>query len=179
MKFLFDLFPVILFFIAYKLAGVYMATLAAIFATAAQIVFVWIKHRKVDKMLWISLILIVVFGGATLLLHDEQFIKWKPTVLYWTFAVGLLISATMFKKNLMRMAMGQHIQLEDKVWRALNFAWSGFFVLMGVANWYVATYYSTDTWVNFKLFGSTGLTLAFVIIQSIWLARHIKQDDQV
>lgn len=178
MKFLFDLFPVILFFIAFKLADVYVATLVTIIATAVQILIVWFRHRKVDTMLWVTLFLVLIFGGATLLFHDEAFIKWKPTILYWIFGVSLLLSAVIFKKNLIRSAMGQHISVNDKVWAILNFSWSIFFILMGVANYYVAARYSTDTWVNFKLFGSTGLTLAFVLVQSVWLSRHIQQDKQ-
>ena len=176
MKFLFDLFPVLLFFIAFKFAGIYVATSVAIAATFAQIAWMWWRRRKIDTMLWASLAIVCVFGGATLLLHDETFIKWKPTVLYWLFALALAASALLFKKNLIRAAMDSQISLPDALWSKLNAAWVGFFAFMGVANLYVAFVYARDDtalWVNFKLFGGMGLMLAFVIAQSLFLARYI------
>ena len=175
MKFLFDLFPVILFFIAFKLQGIYVATAVAIAASFAQIGWLWLRGRKIDAMLWVSLAIIVVFGSATLLLHDETFIKWKPTVLYWLFASVLSVSALVFHKNLMRAMLGEKIQLPDPAWSKLNFSWVGFFAGMGVLNLYVAFNFPTDTWVNFKLFGGMGLMLAFVIAQSLFLAKYVEQ----
>ena len=177
MKFLFDLFPIILFFIAYKFQGIYAATWIAIAATFAQIGWVYWRHRKVDKMLWISLGIIVVFGGATLILHDETFIKWKPTVLYWLFACALIISASLFKKNPIKAMMGKEVSLSEPVWLKLNASWAGFFALMGGLNLYVAFNYSTDTWVNFKLFGSIGLMVLFVLLQGLMLAKHIEDKE--
>lgn len=177
MKFLFDIFPVILFFAAFKLYGIYVATTVAIVATVVQIGWVWLKHRKVDNMQWISLALIVVFGGATLLLRDETFIKWKPTVLYWLFAAVLLVSALAFRKNLIRTMMEKQVSAPDAVWKKLLAAWIGFFAVMGVLNIYVAYGYSTDIWVNFKLFGSIGLMIVFVIGQAILLAPHMKEKE--
>lgn len=174
MKFLFDIFPVILFFAAYKLADIYVATVVAIVATFAQIGWAWIRHRKVDTMLWVSLVIIVVFGGATLALHDETFIKWKPTVLYWLFGVALVVADRIFGKNLIRAMMGAQIELPDPIWARLNFSWSLFFIAMGVLNLYVAYSYSTDTWVNFKLFGATGLMLVFVLGQAVVLSRFVE-----
>jgi intracellular septation protein len=175
MKFLFDIFPVILFFAAFKLYDIYAATLVAIIATVLQIGWVWFRHRKVDNMQWISLGLIVVFGGLTLLLRDESFIKWKPTILYWLFSTVLLVSAVGFRKNLIKSMMGSQINAPDPVWKKLLAGWIAFFAFMGVLNLYVAYGYSTDTWVNFKLFGGIGLMLAFVLAQSIFLARHIDE----
>ncbi|HEX8989368.1 MAG TPA: septation protein A [Rhodocyclaceae bacterium] len=172
MKFLFDLFPVILFFAAFKLAGIYVATGVAIAATFAQIGWVWFRHRKVDNMLWVSLVLIVVFGGATLLLHDETFIKWKPTVLYWLFAAVLLLSEKLFDRNLIRRMMEQQISLPEPQWGRLNLAWCVFFALMGAANLFIAFHYPTDIWVNFKLFGGMGLMLVFMVAQGFWLAKY-------
>jgi len=172
MKLLFDLFPVILFFVAYKVAGVYTATTVAIVATFLQIGWVRLKGRKIEPALWLSLVVIVVFGGATLFLHDETFIKWKPTVLYVLFAVGLLSAERLFGKNPMRALMGSQISLPDALWRRLTVAWAGFFAGLAVLNLYVAQHFSTDTWVNFKLFGVTGLLLAFVLVQALFLARH-------
>jgi intracellular septation protein len=177
MKFLFDIFPVILFFAAYKFSGIYIATAVAIAATALQILWVWIKHRKVENMQWISLALIVVFGGATLLLKDETFIKWKPTVLYWLFAVVLLVSEFAFRKNLIRAMMEKQVTAPDPVWRKLLLGWIGFFAFMGVLNIYVAYGYPTDTWVSFKLFGGIGLMILFVIGQAVVLAPHMKENS--
>jgi intracellular septation protein len=177
-KFLFDIFPVIVFFIAFKVYGIYAATATAMVATAVQVAWSWIRHRKVEKMLLISLGIIVVFGGATLLLKDETFIKWKPSVLYWAFAVILLGSQMFLGKNLIRTMMGAKMTLPDTVWRNLNLSWSVFFGLMGVANLYVALNFSTDTWVNFKLFGGTGLLLAFAIGQALMLSRHIETEQE-
>ena len=174
MKFLFDIFPVILFFVAYKVADIYIATAVAIAATFAQIGWVWLRKRKVDTMLWVSLVIIVVFGGATLALHDETFIKWKPTVLYWLFGVALVVADRMFGKNLIRAMMGTQIELPDPIWAKLNLSWCLFFIVMGVLNLYVAYSFSTDTWVNFKLFGGTGLMLVFVLAQAVVLSRFVE-----
>ena len=157
MKFLFDLFPVILFFIAFKVSGIYVATGVAIAATFAQIGWLLARGRKVDTMLWVSLAIIVVFGGATLLLQDETFIKWKPTVLYWLFGAVLAGSALIFRKNLIRKLMEEQISLPEPVWGRLNASWIGFFAFMGAVNLIVAYSLSTDAWVNFKLFGGMGL----------------------
>jgi intracellular septation protein len=177
MKFLFEIFPIVLFFAAFKLFGIYVATAVAIAATVAQISWVWIKHRKVENMQWISLALIVVFGGATMLLRDETFIKWKPTVLYWLFAATLLVSEFAFRKNLIKSMMEKQISAPDAVWKKLLFGWTGFFAVMGVLNLYVAYNYTTDTWVSFKLFGGIGLMLVFVLGQAILLAPHMKEKE--
>lgn len=177
MKFLFDLFPVILFFIVFKWLGIYAATVAAIIATLAQIGWVKFRHGKVDTMLIASGVIVVVFGGATLLLHDETFIKWKPTVLYWLFASTLFLAEILWRKNIIRnMMQTANIALPEAVWRTLNHAWAGFFALLGVLNLYVAYHYDTAFWVNFKLFGTTGLMFGFVILQSLYLSRFMEKD---
>jgi len=178
MKFLFDLFPVILFFAAYKFSDIYVATGVAIVATLAQVAWVHFRHGKVDKMLWISLGLIVVFGGMTLLLHDPTFIKWKPTILYWLFATVLLGSAWLFRKNLIRAMMESQVSLPEPVWGHLNLAWSGFFAGMGVLNLYVAYNFSESDWVNFKLFGGMGLMLVFIVAQGLLLAKYIEDKEE-
>ncbi len=177
MKFLFDLFPVILFFIAFKFGGIYVATCVAMAATFAQIGWVWFRHRKVDTMLWVSLGIITVFGGMTLFLHDETFIKWKPTVLYWSFAVALAGSTLILKKNLIRALLAQQIELPETIWGRLNWSWVGFFGFMGIANLAVAFAFNftTDDWVNFKLFGGTGLMFVFVLIQGLLLSKYIEE----
>ncbi len=177
MKFLFDLFPVILFFVAFKLFGIYTATVVAIAATFAQIGWVWYRRRKVDNMLWVSLGVIVVFGGATLLLHDETFIKWKPTVLYWLFGAALLTAELGFRKNLIKAMMEKQMALPDAVWRKLLMSWVGFFAVMGLLNLYVAFNFSTDAWVNFKLFGGMGLMLAFVVLQALMLSKYVDSSE--
>jgi intracellular septation protein len=177
MKFLFDLFPVILFFVVFKFFGIYEATAVAIVATFLQIGWVWFKHGKVEPMLWVSLVVISVFGGATLYLQNEAFIKWKPTVLYWLFAAALGLGALLFKKNLMRSLMGKQMSLPDHVWTQVLLSWIGFFAVMGILNLYVAFNYSTDTWVNFKMFGGMGLMLLFVLGQAVMLAKHIDQKN--
>lgn len=178
MKFLFDLFPIILFFAAFKFAGIYVATGVAIAATFAQIGWLKFRRRKVDTMMWVSLVIIVVFGGATLWLHDETFIKWKPTVLYWAFGVSLVGAQLIAKKNLIRALLAEQVELPEPVWLRLLWAWVGFFVAMGCLNLYVAYNFETDTWVSFKLFGGMGLMLVFVLLQGIYLARHIQEKPQ-
>jgi intracellular septation protein len=177
MKFLFDVFPILLFFVAFKFWDIYVATATAIAATLAQVAWSWLRYRKVDKMLWVSLAIIIVFGGATLLLKNETFIKWKPTVLYWSFGVALLTAKTLFGKNLIRAAMEKSVTLPDSVWNRLNLSWMAFFILMGALNLYVAFHYSTDIWVNFKLFGGIGLMLVFVLIQGAALSRYIESEE--
>ncbi|HEY8119322.1 MAG TPA: septation protein A [Methylophilaceae bacterium] len=177
MKFLFDLFPVIVFFIVYKFSGIYAATATAIVATILQIGWAKYKFGKVENTLIASGIIIVVFGGATLLLHDESFIKWKPTVLYWVFTISLLVTNIFFKKNIIRSLMEKQISMPDAIWSRLNLAWAAFFALLGVLNLYVAFNYSTNTWVDFKLFGTTGLMLIFFIAQAFALNKHATEKD--
>ena len=200
-KILFDLFPIFLFFIAFKLAGsnpeqatalaaslnypadpkqlpILIATAVAIIATIVQIAWVWLRHGKVDTMLWISLALVVVLGGATLWLHDPTFIKWKPTVLYWIFAVVLAGSHLLFKKNLIRTMMQQaQLELPEALWTKLNYSWVVFFAVMGVVNLYVANHFSLAAWVNFKLFGFMGMMLAFMLLQGVVLAKYIEKES--
>lgn len=178
MKLLFDLFPIIVFFAAYKFAGIYAATAVAIAATFAQIGWVWFRHGKVDTMLWISLVLIVVFGGATLVLQDPTFIKWKPTILYWLFSVVLLGAQLLFNKNLIGAMMQGQLKLPDAVWLRLNLSWAGFFALMGALNLYVAYNFSEADWVNFKLFGVMGLMLAFIVAQGFLLSKYMQDPEQ-
>jgi len=174
MKFLFDLFPVILFFIAFKLQGIYVATAAAIAATFVQVGWLWLRGKRIDGMLWASLAIIVVFGGATLLLHDDVFIRWKPTVLYWIFALVLVISERFFGRNLIRAMMRAQLNLPAPAWTKLNWSWAGFFTAIGALNLYVAFHFTRDQWVDFKLFGVSGLMLLFVLAQALFLARHIE-----
>lgn len=179
MKFIFDLFPVILFFVAYKTYDIYVATAVAIAATFVQIGWTWFRHRKVDTMLWVSLVVIAFLGGATLALQDELFIKWKPTVLYWLFAVALLVSNSLLKKNLIQTLLEKQLVLPKAIWSRLNASWILFFIFMGGINLHVAFGYSLDAWVNFKLFGSTGLMIMFVVAQVMMLGRHVSHPQEV
>jgi intracellular septation protein len=205
MKFLFDIFPVILFFIAFKWAEghvqaaqallsavlgglatsggdghaqapVLLATVVTIAATFVQIGWLLLRRRKVDGMLWMSLAIVTVFGGATLYFHSEVFIKWKPTILYWCFGVSLLVSLLVFGRNLVQKAMGDQIALPEPVWRKLALAWSGFFLVMGVLNLIVAFTFPLPVWVNFKLFGGIGLMFVFIIAQSVFLSKYVEED---
>ena len=200
-KILFDLFPVILFFAVFKIAGknpdaaqalatavgyvaepkqlpVLLATATAIFATTAQIAWVKWHHGKVDTMLLVSFSIIAVFGGATLLLHDDTFIKWKPTILYWVFSATLLFSNLLFKKNLMRTLMQEKLTLPNRTWGLVNLSWCLFFFVLGVVNLYVAFNFSTDNWVSFKLFGATSMMLVFVLLQALALAKYVEKEKE-
>lgn len=206
MKLLFDFLPIILFFVAFKAADsnkdaaaafatehfgflvsggvvgaaeapVLLATVVVIVATLAQVAWLKLRRRKVDTMLWVSLVLVVVLGGMTIWFHSETFIKWKPSVLYWAMGLAFWLGPLLFGKNLLRLLLGQQLQLPARIWHRLNFAWIGFFAAMGLLNLWVAYTFSTDAWVNFKLFGSLGLTLVFTVAQGLVLSRYLKEDD--
>ena len=177
MKLLFDFLPVLLFFVAFKLYDIYVATAVAIGASFGQIGWLWFRGKKIDNMLWVSLGVITVFGGATLLFANDTFIKWKPTVLYWLFGAVLIIGQAVFRKNLVRSMMESQVTLPNEVWIRLLASWIGFFVTMGVLNLYVAYNFSTDAWVNFKLFGGIGLMLVFVLLQALLLAKHVQDKN--
>ncbi len=201
MKLLFDLFPVIFFFGAFKYAEkqpelaadwvaallgaasvnpqqapILLATVVVIAATALQIAWVHFRHGKVDKMLWFSLLLVAVFGGMTLIFQNEAFIKWKPTILYWAFAASMAFAILAMKKNAIRAMLGEQMKLPDPVWDRLNFSWIAFFALMGALNLVVAFNFSTDAWVNFKLFGGMGLMLLFILAQGMMLAKYVEEE---
>jgi intracellular septation protein len=173
MKFLFDLLPVILFFVGFKLYGIFAATAIAIGATLAMIVYAKIKHGKIEKMLLINGAVISVLGGITLLLHDKTYIMWKPTVLYWLLAAVLLVSQLFFNKNFIQQMMGKMMVAPANIWRNLNLVWVIFLIGLGFLNLYVAFNYSEDAWVNFKLFGVTGMMFVFVILQTLILRKYL------
>ncbi len=177
MKLLIDFFPIILFFVAFKVWGIYVATAVAIVATVVQIAYLRHKHGKVEPMQWMSLGVIVLFGGATLLAQSDTFIKWKPTVLYWLMGGTLLVGQLIFRRNFIKSLMGAQIELPEPAWNALNWAWTGFFAAMGLLNLWVAFTFDLDTWVNFKLFGGLGLMLAFVLAQAAFLSRYVKDTE--
>jgi intracellular septation protein len=202
MKILFDFLPIILFFAVFKYAEghkdwaatfatsqlgflvsgnvvganeapVLLATVVVIGATLAQVTWLKLRGRKVDTMLWVSLVLVVVLGGATIYFHNETFIKWKPSMLYWAMGLSFWLSPLLFGKNLLRALLGEQMQLPAMVWHRLNFAWVAFFALMGLLNLWVAYSFSTDAWVNFKLFGGIGLMLLFTLAQGLYLSRYV------
>ena len=205
MKLLFDFLPIILFFGMFKYAEahtdwaarfatehfgfvvsggvvgteeapVLLATVVVIVATVVQIGYLLARRQKIDMMLWITFVLVVVLGGATVWFHNATFIKWKPSVLYWAMGLAFWISQTFFRKNLLQTMMGQQLELPAPVWQRLNVAWIAFFALMGLLNLYVAYSFSTSTWASFKAFGATGLMLVFMLAQGVYLSRHIKPE---
>ena len=208
MKILFDLFPIALFFGMFKYAGshvdwaaatatqwlgfmvsggqvgvkeapVLLATVVVILATAAQILWLAARGKKIDTMLWVSLTLVVVLGGATIYFHSENFIKWKPTMLYWAMGTALLVGQLFMNKNGIKSLMGAQMTLPDAVWRKVNFTWVGFFAFMGALNLWVAFNFTTDMWVNFKLFGATALMLVFVVLQAVYLGRYMTPEAKL
>ncbi|MDE2397102.1 MAG: septation protein A [Burkholderiales bacterium] len=204
MKLLFDFLPIFLFFATFKFAEgskewaaefatrffgflvsggvvgaaeapVMLATVVVIAATLAQVVILKAMRRRVDTMLWVSLVLVAGLGGMTIWFHNETFIKWKPSVLYWTMGTALWASPLLFGKNLLKVLLGEQLQLPARVWHRLNFAWVAFFAGMGLLNLWVAYSFSTDAWVNFKLFGGLGLMLVFTIAQGLYLGRYLEE----
>lgn len=177
MALFYDFLPVLLFFVAYKVWGIYVATGVMLAVSVAQIAFTWLRTRQVRKLHLITTVLVLVFGGLTLLIHDEIFVKWKPTVVEWLFAAAFLGSQWLGDKPLLRRALEDQIELPAPVWTRLNLAWAGFFALLGAANLYVVYQYSTEIWVNFKVFGLLGATLVFALAQGVYLARHLPDED--
>jgi intracellular septation protein len=178
MKLLIDFLPIAVFFVAYKFWGIYVATGVAIAATILQIGWLRYSTGKVEPMQWLSLGIIVLFGGATILAHDETFIKWKPTVLYWLMGGTLAAGQLFFRKNLLKSLMGSQLELPEPAWRTMNWSWISFFAVMGVLNLWVAFNFDTDTWVNFKLFGGLGLMVVFIVGQALYLSRYMKDGKE-
>jgi intracellular septation protein len=207
MKIFFDLLPIFLFFISYKWADghkalaaqwmshyfgfavaggvvgeteapVLLATVVVIAITVLQIVVLKALRKPVDRMLWAGLVVVVVLGGLTLWFHDETFIKWKPTIIYWLMGSGFFVTEIVLKRRMLAQMMGGDIEAPAAVWRNLGWAWVLFFLAMGVLNLWVAFHFSTDTWVSFKMWGSLGLTLAFTLVQGVYLSRHVKHVDK-
>lgn len=179
-KFLFDLFPLILFFVAYRIADIYVATAVAMAAVVLQILWIKLSRKPIETMHWVNLVVIVVFGGATLWLQNEAFIKWKPTVLYWLFGGVLLVSKYVLDRNLMQKLLGEKVTMPGSAWDKLNLSWALFFVAAGALNLFVAFsgLFTESQWVNFKVFGLMALLIVFVIAQSIWLGKHMQQPEE-
>lgn len=177
MQLLFDFFPLIAFFIAYKLAGIYVATAVIIVAVLIQVSIQWVRHRKVSSMVLISAALVLIFGGLTLWIHDEAFIKWKVTVVNWLFAAGFLLSQFIGERPIIQRLLDGNVTLERPQWLKLNGMWAAFFFVLGAINLYVMHNFSTDVWAKFKVFGVLGLTLVFALLQGLWLASKMPQDS--
>lgn len=168
-----EFFPILLFFIVYKLYDIYTATGALIAATVLQMLLFWLFYRKVESMQWITLLLVLIFGGATLYLRDEQFIKWKLTIIEWLFGSAFLFTQFFGKKTFVERIFGTHLELPPSLWRRLNLSWAGFFYGVGALNVYVIAHFNTDDWVNFKTFGVPGLMIAFTVVQMAFIYKHI------
>jgi intracellular septation protein len=178
MKFLFDFFPVILFFAAYKMYDIYTATAVAIVASIAQVAYLKLARKKVEPMMWLGLGIIVIAGGATIIFHNEMFIKWKPTVLFTAMAIAIGVTQFVFKKNPVSFIFNNTIQAPDAVWRKLSISWIVFLLFIAVLNIWFAYYTSTDTWVLFKTFGDMGLFFIFIIAQIFWLMPYLPEDEK-
>ena len=178
MKQLFEFFPIILFFIAFKVYDIYVATAVVIVATICQVAYNWFRHRKVETMQWVTLGLILVFGGATIYLQDEQFIKWKLSIIEWLFGIAFLGSQFIGKKPFIERMMSASLSLPANVWRRLNFLWAMFFISVGFINLYVMFNFNTDEWVNFKTFGVPGLMLVFIVVQMAFLYKYIPETEE-
>lgn len=172
MKLLFDFFPIVLFFVFFKVSGIYTATAITMAASVLQVLICWLKNKRVDNVYKLTLGFVVILGGATLFFHEPVFIKWKPTVVYWISAFALVVGHWLGKVNLLQKLMEKNMTLSPLIWNRLSLSWASFLFLMGFLNLYIAYSYDTDTWVNFKFFGGLGLTALFVVIQAIYLSRY-------
>ena len=177
MKLLFDFLPILLFFVAYKLADIYVATGVLIGVTLAQVGWIWLRQRRVEKLPLFTAGLVLVLGSLTLILHDPVFVKWKPTVVNWLFALAFIGSRFIGRQTLLERMLGNQMELPARIWINLTLMWAIFFFVMGVVNLYVAFTFDENTWVNFKLFGMLGLTLVFVLAQAAYMSRHLRTDD--
>lgn len=175
---LFEFFPIILFFIAFKLYDIYIATAVVIVATIFQVAYTWFKHRKVETMQWITLALILVMGGATIYLQDEQFIKWKLSIIEWLFGLAFLGSQFIGKKPFIERMMSGSLTLPALIWKRLNIMWASFFISIGFINLYVMYNYNTDDWVTFKTFGVPGLMIIFILVQMIFIYKYIPETEE-
>lgn len=181
MKFLFDYFPIIAFFISYKIWNIYIATGITMAASLLQVAIYWLKHRRFEKFHIITMIFILVLGSATLLFHNDIFIKWKPTIVYWIFSIVLLGSQFIGAKSLIHRMLDEKIALPLRIWSRVNLSWALFFIFLGALNLFVVYHYSTNAWVNFKLFGTLGLMVIFIFGQALYMSRHMqtqKKDEK-
>ena len=178
MKQFLDFLPLVVFFVVYKLYDIYIASGALIAASALVLAFIWIKYRKVEKVTLLTFILVAIFGSLTMYYHDAEFIKWKVTVIYSLFAIALLFSQFVMKKPLIQRMLGKELTLPPHVWNNLNVAWALFFIACGAANIYIAFWLPQNVWVNFKVFGLTGLTLIYTLLSGVYVYRHMTEEQK-
>jgi intracellular septation protein len=176
MKLLLDFFPILLFFGAFKLYDIYTATGVLMAATVIQMAIMWFRQRRLEPMQKATLVLILLFGALTLALHDDRFIKWKPTVLYGAMAIALAVALWGFRKNFLKMLLGAQLELPSQIWGRLNVAWILYCLFMAVINGYVAAYFSTEAWVDFKLWGYV-FPIVFLVAQGLYISPHLKSDE--
>jgi intracellular septation protein len=177
MRWLLDFLPIVLFVLLYKLQGIYAATAALMAATVAQMAVVWWLDRKLSALQKTTLVLVLVFGTLTLVLQDERFIKWKPTVLYSGMALALVAMLQIWRRNVLHMLLGTQLNLPPEVWQRLTWAWAGYFAFMAMLNGVVAYAFSTDDWVNFKLWGYV-FPIVFIVGQGFYIARHLPAEAE-
>lgn len=175
MKLILDFFPILLFFGAFKFYDIYLATGVLMAATVIQMSIIWLMERRLQPMQKATLVLILLFGTLTLALHDDRFIKWKPTVLYGAMSIALAVALWIFKKNFLKMLLGEQLELPAQIWGRLNVAWIAYCLFMAVLNGYVAASFSTEAWVNFKLWGYV-FPIVFLIAQGLYISPHLKSD---
>lgn len=178
MKQLLDFLPLVVFFVVYKLYDIYIASGALIAATALALAVTWFVYRKVEKMMLVTFLMVAIFGTLTLVFHNDQFIKWKVTIIYGLFAIALLVSQFVMKKTLIQRMLGKELTLPQAVWGKLNFSWAMFFLACGLVNIYIAFWMPQSVWVNFKVFGLTGFTLLFTLLCGIYIYRHLPSDNE-
>src|SRR3990167_5997439 len=176
MKFLFDYFPIICFFIAYKLWGIYVATAVTMVASALQIAAYWLLHHRFEKLHIITFLLIILLGGSTLIFHKVIFIKWKPSIVYWLFAIVLLTTHVVGKSTAIERMLGEKIKMPSRIWKRINIAWAIFFIFLGFLNLYVVYHFDTNQWVYFKLFGTLGLMIIFIFAQGFYMYKYIEDE---
>lgn len=174
MKFFIDLLPVIIFFVVYKYTDIFYATFSAIIASIFLAITTYIIKKKIEKMVLINTLLITILGGLTILLKDNTFIMWKPTAIYWLFALVLIVSQLLFKKNLMKQMLGKQVTLQDYAWNHISMNVIVFMIGIGILNLYVAFNFDENTWVNFKLFGITFLLFIFMIYLALYISKENK-----
>jgi len=173
MKQFFELIPLLIFFAVYKMVDIYAATASLMVTTGLMLAYNYLRNGKAEKMHVITFLMVLIFGGLTLILHDDLFIKWKVTVIYALFTVALLVSQFLFKKPIIKQMLSKELSMPDNIWNKLNTAWALFFAALGVLNIYIAFNLPQEVWVNFKVFGLLGATLAFTVLSGIYLYRYL------